>query len=182
MSWGERSCKQFGAQRSEECQEYMDVITCNCDCPYYEWNGKEQDSVMDIKELINNPRFEDKLKANHYGSMHDETSPLSIACQKEGVEIVENNDDSRSMEGLNETTTPFAEVANRARLGGGKTSSGMMSMLAMSSCINHAQYAADDFIPMPGAYRGKAKGRTRKSATVKKARKHRKIVRKNKRK
>jgi hypothetical protein len=39
MSWGERSCENYGT-----CTRKPTMLNCNVDCRYYHSNGKEPDS------------------------------------------------------------------------------------------------------------------------------------------
>ena len=48
MSWGERSCTQFGS-----CKHGPTMSSCNVNCQFYVWNGKTKpDSEKMVKTLI----------------------------------------------------------------------------------------------------------------------------------
>ena len=50
MSWGERSCNNYGAcPIPNECS----ISTCNVDCIEYKSNGRTPDSFSEAKEIIN---------------------------------------------------------------------------------------------------------------------------------
>lgn len=52
MSWGERSCVHYG-----KCPFKAAPATCDVDCPNYQWNGKNPDSVSTKSRGIKNVKI-----------------------------------------------------------------------------------------------------------------------------